>query len=124
MEAVYLWEQFLDRRNSRGAPYTGAYANHCSQIDGSDSSIGNVLARFERSTLPEHAGTRTVVLCFLKIITPMKRVIPLYDGYIAPSKEGELFQRAYRPTLYRQVWSADIDRSSPIARGFQLLWNA
>ena len=50
--------------------------------------LGSALARFERSTFPEHKGTRTVVLRFLKIILPLKCVIPLYDGYVVPSKEG------------------------------------
>ena len=133
METVNFWRQFVDQRDSRstpyiGAPYTGAYANHCSQIDSSDSSIGSVLARFELSTLPEHAGTRTVVLRFLKIITPVKCVVPRYDGYIRPPKEGELYQRAHRKSSYSQVWSANIDR--PDSRlnvalgGFQLLLDA
>ena len=52
------------------------------------------MARFERSTLPDHEGTRTVVLRILKIITTMRCVIPLYDGNIMPPKEGELHQRA------------------------------
>ena len=127
METVYFWKQFMDRRDScGGAPYTGAYANLCSQIDGSDSSIGSVLARFERSTLPEHAGTRTVVLRFLKIITPVKCVIPLYDGYIRWPKEGELYQRGHRKIFRPQVWSANIDQPGhrSIAPGFQLLLDA
>ena len=82
------------------------------------------MARFERSTLREHAGTRTVLLRFLKIITPVKCVVPLYDGYIAAPKEGELFQRGHRRTWRQQVWSTDIDQPSLIARGFQLLWDA
>ena len=122
---VYFRKQFVDQRDLHGAPYTGAYANHCSQIDNSDSSIGSVLARFELSTLPEHAGTRTVVLRFLKIITPVKCVIPLYDGYIRPPKEGELYQRGHTKPLCPQVWSANIDqpghRYRCMAPGFQLL---
>ena len=62
-------------------------------VDCSHDFIGSALVRFERSTLPEHEGARTVVLRFLKIITPVKCVIPLYDGYISCPKEGELHQR-------------------------------
>ena len=39
------------------------------------------MARFKRSTLPEHKGTRTVVLRFLKIIAPLTCVIPNYDEH-------------------------------------------
>ena len=62
-------------------------------------------------------------LCFLKIITPVKCVIPLYDGCIAPPREGELFHRVHERT-YQQVWSIDIDRPGVIARGSRLLWDA
>jgi hypothetical protein len=60
-----------------------------SKIDDSNESVGSALARFERSTLPDHRGTRTVVLRFLKIITPAKCVTPGYDGYICEPKEGD-----------------------------------
>ena len=47
-------------------PYTGADTNHhlliLLYIDHSHESIGSVLARFDRSTLRKHKGTRTVVL--------------------------------------------------------------
>ena len=97
-----------------------------SQIDDSDASIGSALARFERSTLPKHAGTRTLVLHFLKIITPVKCSMPFYDGYVKWPKEGELFQKGVRGTSLRQVWSTNVDqpRRGQIARGFQLLWDA
>jgi hypothetical protein len=36
------------------------------------------LARFKRSTLPEHKGTRIVVLRFLKIITPEGCLSPFH----------------------------------------------
>jgi hypothetical protein len=83
------------------------------------------LVRFERSTLLEHKGTRTVVLRILKIITPVKCVIPSYDGYIRFPEEGRLHQRQNRYTgkgIYR-VWGFDIDKSKAIKRGLQLLWD-
>jgi hypothetical protein len=83
------------------------------------------LARFERSTLPEHKGTRTVVLRFIKIITPAKCVIPLYDGKIVPPKEGELHQKFSTYPVVSKVWSRslDIDTKKKMVRGFQLLWD-
>ena len=85
-------------------------------------------SRFERSTLPEHKGTRTVVLRFLKIITPVDCVIPLYDGYLCWPKEGELLQKYILKSFPKsdiKVWSFDIDKSTVITtkRGFQLLWD-
>ena len=87
------------------------------------------MARFERSTLPEHRGTRTVVLRFLKVITPVKCIIPLYDGYIPRPKEGELYKK-FRHIIPQnlKVWSVNIDESnrshSSIRKGIQLLWDA
>ena len=87
------------------------------------------MARFERSTLPEHKGTRTVVLRFLKIITPLSCVIPNYDEYMPRPVGGELHQRASR-FAYR-VWNINIDKPGPKSvcqpytiRSLQLLWDA
>ena len=92
-------------------------------IDCSHESVGSALARFERSTPQEHNGTRTVVLRFLKIITPVKCVKPLYDGYICCPKEGELYQKNKLEPSQR-VWSVNIDKSKGvIIRGLQLLWD-
>ena len=83
------------------------------------------MARFERSTLLGHKGTRTVVLRFLKIITPVTCVIPSYDGYISFPMEGELYQRrgVGGPD---KTWSVDIDRSKGgnMVRCLRLLWEA
>ena len=82
------------------------------------------MVRFERSTLLEHKGTRTVVLRFLKIITPVKCVIPLYDDHISCPKEGELYQKA-TVKGHPKVWSVNIDKSpNSHTSGLQLLWNA
>ena len=82
------------------------------------------MVRFERSTLPEHEGTRTVVLRILKIITPVKCVIPLYEGYIAPPKEGELHRRTEKSVhiLDPPAWSANVDESVMLG-GLRLLWD-
>ena len=90
------------------------------------------MARFERSTLPVHKGTRTVVLRFLKIIEPVKCVIPLFDGYIVQPREGERYRRSRKAIdkLNPPAWSFDIDKLKGAApqriknmRGFQFLWD-
>jgi hypothetical protein len=88
--------------------------------------VGSALVRFERSTLPEHKGTRTLVLRFLKIITPVKCVTPLYDGYIVAPEEGKLHRRS-SPFLRKvefneRAWSINIDKKGPLV-GLQLLWD-
>jgi hypothetical protein len=100
---------------------------------GSNEFVGSALARFERSTFPLHKGTRTVILRILKIITPVKCVIPDYDGYIVQPEEGE-FHRRFR--IHRNaknllkfkedppVWSVDIDKKGTMTRALQLLWDA
>ena len=70
------------------------FSQHLYHIDYSHEFVGSVLAWFECSTLSDHNDTRTVVLRFVKIITPVKCVIPHYDGYICHPKEGELYQRS------------------------------
>ena len=99
-----------------------------SYIDYSREFVGSALARFERSTLPDHVGTRTVVLRFLKIITPVECIMPLYDGYISCPREGELYRR-YRTSGQKGpvplVWSVNIDGSKDARiQGLRLLWNA
>ena len=87
--------------------------------DYSHEFVGSALARFERSTLPEHEGTRTVVLRFLKIITPAKYVMSLDDDYLWCPKDGELHRIFQKDN---QVWSGNIDKSV-MKRVFQLLWD-
>jgi hypothetical protein len=86
------------------------------------------LARFERSTLRCHKGTRTLVLRYLKIITPVKCVIPLYDGYIVQPEEGGLHRRRIQKTvdeLDRQVWGVNVEEpKSLMAKNLRLLWDA
>ena len=132
VERTPFLQAFSDgRERFRGRPYTGAYTNHhlsrYSYIDYSHEFVGSALARFERSTLPDHEGTRTVVLRFLKIITPVKCVMPLYDGSISCPKEGELHRRIPKTDkrLGQAVWSVNIDKSKgTMTRGLRLLWDA
>jgi hypothetical protein len=96
--------------------------------DYSHEFVGRALARFERSTLPDHKGTRTVVLRFLKIITTVKCVVPLYDEHVCYPMEGELYQRTRIGKINCRVWSVNIDisknHSLRTIRGLQLLWDA
>ena len=90
---------------------------------------GTALARFERSTLLEHVGKRTVVLRFLKMITPVKCIIPSYDGHICRPEEGELYRRSRYNSLEKRMWSVNIDNkfeskgSCSIIQGLRLLWD-
>ena len=72
------------------------------------------------------------MLRFIKMLTPVKCVMPNYEheGLIRPPKEGELHRRfRLRPYsgLKVPVWGVDIDRSktrTEMERAFQLLWDA
>ncbi|KAJ7915656.1 hypothetical protein B0H13DRAFT_1610166 [Mycena leptocephala] len=49
--------------------------------------------QFELSTLPEHAGTDTVVMRIVKMLTAPTCVLPDYDNTIPAPVEGELVRR-------------------------------
>ena len=129
MEKLQSFLLFTESR-SKHTPYTGEFLNTPRSMT-SNEFVGSALARFERSTLPDHEGTRTVVLRFLKIITPVKCVTPNYDGYIGEPKEGELYRRA-RKRKFNQppVWSLNIDKPARLSlsfrknRSLRLLWDA
>ncbi|GLB38770.1 hypothetical protein LshimejAT787_0506350 [Lyophyllum shimeji] len=76
---------------------------------------GRILARFERSTLPQHAGTRSVVLRVLKILDPIKSTIPGYDMYLPRPQEGALLLRPRG-----RVFSANLDDSRSSFRDLNL----
>ena len=88
--------------------------------------LGTVLARFERSTLPEHDGTRTIVLRILDILSPVQCVIKNYDSHISPPTSGDLLSGYYikagkGSTL--RPWSANLDAGKgKSARMISLLW--
>jgi hypothetical protein len=67
------------------------------------------------------------VLRYLKIITPVKCVIPLYDGYIVQPEEGELHRRTPNKTTDedQRVWSVNVDNPKRLmSQSFKLLWDA
>ena len=88
--------------------------------------IGSAWARFERSTLPEHKRTRTVLLRFLKIIS--LNCLTLHKSYIVQPEEGELHRRRLPPhKTDHQLWSVNIDeerKSLRMVQGLRLLWDA
>lgn len=65
--------------------------------------------RFELSTLPQHAGSRVVVLRVVKLIDPPKLRVPNYDGHLPPPVEGELVQRPRRGPLGSVPWARKLD---------------
>ncbi|KIM71684.1 hypothetical protein PILCRDRAFT_480980 [Piloderma croceum F 1598] len=58
--------------------------------------LGSALCCFERSTLPQHNGTCTVVIRIVKIVSPPIRVYPDYSGCIPLPVEGELVHYIYK----------------------------
>jgi hypothetical protein len=69
--------------------------------------LGDILLRFERSALPEHAGANFLVLRVLKIMEPIKVTIPGYDMRYPLPEEGSLLKTYSRYRL--KVWSVDLD---------------
>ena len=55
-----------------------------------DHSPGTLRLQFERSNLPQHAGTRTVVIRVLSEVHPVECVHPDYDGWVRKPQVGEL----------------------------------
>lgn len=72
---------------------------------------------FECSTLPEHKGTRTLVIRILDILKPIACVIPDYDGWVPIPKKGELLKVGQH-----KVWSRDVDNPAAYMRSLALLW--
>ncbi|GLB38719.1 hypothetical protein LshimejAT787_0505840 [Lyophyllum shimeji] len=71
---------------------------------------GRVLLRLERSRLPEHTGTRSVVIRVLKILEPIEVVIPGYDMRLPVPKEGDLIHKHDLRRVLRP-FSVDLDKT-------------
>ncbi|TFY74244.1 hypothetical protein EWM64_g9768 [Hericium alpestre] len=76
---------------------------------------GSALCRLERSTLPQHAGRRIVVMRLLKILHPPKRrlELPPTDGISVPA-DGDLFMSWYR----------DVDKPGRRGETLRMLYDA
>lgn len=74
-------------------------------------SPGSAHCCFERSNLPDHRGTRTLVMRILKITTPVISLLSNYTGGVPKPVEGELVMK--RATLRNsrvEFWSIDVDK--------------
>ncbi|KAJ7119655.1 hypothetical protein C8R44DRAFT_788626 [Mycena epipterygia] len=84
---------------------------------------GSALAQFELSTLPEHAGTETVVMRITKMLKPPTCVLPDYDGHLPPPAEGELVRRPMGAARSARVqpWYCDVNGPSDSAAALRIL---
>ncbi|TFK52151.1 hypothetical protein OE88DRAFT_1807115 [Heliocybe sulcata] len=74
---------------------------------------GRVLVQFERSTLPEHKGTCTVVLRIVKIIEVTKSDSSDDASWMPEPTEGSLVLYRGRGHQHWTPWSVDVDRPRP-----------
>ncbi|KAJ7266856.1 hypothetical protein C8J57DRAFT_1068829 [Mycena rebaudengoi] len=81
------------------------------------SFTGTAIARFERSTLPEHAGKRVLLLRIVKIVEPDVRA-----EYAGRHKDGELFTLPYHSEPGRLL-SFNVDGDGPTAAALRVLWD-
>ena len=105
--AIRILRQFRDLRVDK-TPYTGT-----------------VLARFEPSSLPQHANTRTVVLRVIQELTPVQCVIPSYDEYLERPSPDHLLAKKFHGKL--RQWSVDIDspdKGKLATTGLKLIWDS
>ncbi|KAK7055903.1 hypothetical protein R3P38DRAFT_2682424 [Favolaschia claudopus] len=85
---------------------------------------GSAIARFEKSTNPQHEGSRVVHLRIVRII---ESVSPAYEDRtpkaVVKPEAGQLLCREHGGKI--QPWVCDIDAKpdTSIAVGFQMLWD-
>lgn len=70
---------------------------------------------FEQSTLPLHKGTRTLVMRVKKLTSPVKTVIPGYDGWVSKPQEGQLVMHRTHGRREPEPWSVDVDEVEEMA---------
>ena len=71
---------------------------------------GTVLARFEKSKLPEHMHTHAVVVRVLDILSPIRCVIPEYDFGVRLPEVGQLIAKKRSRIYDYRPWSIDISK--------------
>ncbi|KAJ6546051.1 hypothetical protein DFH09DRAFT_1367493 [Mycena vulgaris] len=83
---------------------------------------GSAVARFEASTLPQHAERRVLHLRIVKTLQPVACSMAGYEGRVVRPEEGHLFTvRFYgRPP---EPWAYNIDRKSNVAAALRVLWD-
>ncbi|KAF8074058.1 hypothetical protein FPV67DRAFT_1409949 [Lyophyllum atratum] len=82
---------------------------------------GRILARLEPSTLPEHAGTRAIVIRVLEILQPIKVVLPGYDMRLPIPKKGGLLE-TYNISGTLRPYSINLDRPPKVMKDIALLF--
>ncbi|KAG6888307.1 hypothetical protein C0992_008872 [Termitomyces sp. T32_za158] len=73
---------------------------------------GHVLLRLERSTLPQHANSRVIVVRVLKILEEPKVVIPDYDMRLPLPEEGKLFPSISRDRRSKVPYTINLENPS------------
>lgn len=76
---------------------------------------GAVLARFEKSKLPEHMHEHVVVIRVLDILSPIKCVIPDYDFDVQMPDVGQLITKRHSLFGDYHPWSINISEGSTSA---------
>ncbi|KAF5377845.1 hypothetical protein D9615_006728 [Tricholomella constricta] len=106
---AYLTELLRDQRVSvQSFPYTG-----------------RILVRFEPSPFPEHARPAprppVIVLRVLKILTPIKVILPQYDMHVPVPVEGALLGKKPKGGFRNRVFSIDLERAPKGHRDLNIL---
>jgi hypothetical protein len=112
----FRFRPLIDSRLGR-LPFTGMFflSNNSQRILYLLCFIpGTILARFEKSELPEHAHKRAVVIRVLDILSPIQCCIPDYDFYVQLPDSGQLIAKRKRSSGYHP-WSIDISEGSTTA---------
>ncbi|KAG6879153.1 hypothetical protein C0992_004749 [Termitomyces sp. T32_za158] len=82
---------------------------------------GHVLLRLERSTLPQHANSRIIVVRVLKILEEPEVVIPDYDMRLPMPEEGELLHSISRDRRSKVPYTINLENPSGIWKNLNLL---
>ncbi|KAF5377860.1 hypothetical protein D9615_006743 [Tricholomella constricta] len=86
---------------------------------------GRILVRFELSPFPEHARPAprppVIVLRVLKILSPIKVILPQYDMYVPMPVEGALLEKKIQGGLSNRVFSIDLERAAKYHRDLNIL---
>ena len=86
-------------------------------------NVGCIRARFEQSYLPEHQGTRTVVLRVLDVLEPVRKVDENYDGKVPVPAAGSLVFRTHQQRGSKP-WSLCLDKRAGRTAGQRSLSHA
>ncbi|TFK52891.1 hypothetical protein OE88DRAFT_1733879 [Heliocybe sulcata] len=112
---VYVWIPRKSRieRVRMAMPYSDALRSSSSPV-----YTGKIILQFERSILPEHEGTRTVVLRIVEVLDFAKQDVTQGDPIVPEPKAGGLFlTRKTSPGLMHWVpWSFNVDDPAELTR--------